>query len=64
MENKLSVLRISFKKNCSTQYCLISMIENRKNTTDKGRFVAAILMDLSKAFDKLNHNFLIAKLGG
>ena len=38
---------------------LISMIKNWENTLDKGRFV----VDLSKTFDTLNHDLLIAKLG-
>ena len=38
------------------------MTENWKNTLDKGGFIAATFMDLSKAFDRLNHNLLIAKL--
>ena len=39
------------------------MIENWKNTLDKGGFVAAIFIDLSKVFDTLNHNLLIVNLG-
>ena len=38
------------------------MTENWKNTLDKGGFIAAIFMDFPKAFDRLNHNLLIAKL--
>ena len=33
-----------------------------KNVLDKGRYDGAVLMDLSKAFDTLNHDLLIAKL--
>ena len=35
----------------------------RKNILDKRGYVFAIFMDLSKVFDTLNHNLLIAKLG-
>ena len=41
----------------------MSMLEMWKNTLDKGGYVSAIFMDLSKVFDILNHNLLIAKLG-
>ena len=63
MRNKLSKLLTGFRKNRSTQYCLMFMFEMWKNTLDKGGYVSAIFMDLSKAFDILNHNLLIAKLG-
>lgn len=33
----------------------------RKDALDKGNFVDTIFMDLSKAFDILNHDLLIAK---
>ena len=39
------------------------MLEKWKNTLDKCGFVCAMFMDLSKAFDIMNHNLLIAKLG-
>ena len=39
------------------------MLEKWKNTLVKGSFVCAIFMDLSKAFDIMNHNLLISKLG-
>ena len=41
----------------------MSMLKMWKNTLDRGGYVSAIFMDLSRAFDTLNHNLLIAKLG-
>ena len=38
------------------------MLEKWKNTLDKGDFVCTIFMDLSKAFDAMNYDLLIAKL--
>ena len=38
------------------------MIERWKMSIDKHGFAGGILMDLSKAFDTINHQLLIAKL--
>ena len=63
MEYKLSKLLTGFRKNDSIQHSLVNMLEKWKNTLDKGSFVCAIFMDLSKAFDTMNHDLLIAKVG-
>ena len=38
------------------------MIEVWKKNLDKGNETTVILMDLSKAFDTINHSLLLAKL--
>ena len=63
MEGKLSKLLKGFRKNHSTQHRLVNKLKKWKNTLDKGGFVCAMFMDLSKAFDIMDHGLLIAKLG-
>ena len=41
----------------------MSLIKRWRNTLDQTGYSGAILMDLSKAFDTINHDLLIAKLG-
>ena len=61
-ESKFSPQLTGFRKNHSTQNALLNMIEKWKHTLDNGKKVGIIFMDLSKAFDTLNHNSLHAKL--
>ena len=51
-----------FRKNHNTQRSLLKMLENFKEALDKDNSVSAIFIDLSKAFDTLYHDLLIAKL--
>ena len=57
-----SKYQYSFRKGFSTQQCLFAWLEKWKRFIDRGRVFGALLTDLSKAFDCLNHDLLIAKL--
>ena len=62
-EPLLSKFQCGFKQGFSAQNCLLEMVEKMKikNRDNKGVF-AAVLTDLSKAFDCIPHGLLIAKL--
>ena len=62
MEQSLSNKLCGYRKGFSAQHALIAMTEKWRKSLDKGGYAGAILMDLSKAFDCLNHDLLIAKL--
>ena len=46
----------------SVTISVLSLLERWNNVLDKKGYGGAVLMDLSKAFDTLNHDLLIAKL--
>ena len=62
MKDKLSNILTGFRKGHSAQHSLLIMIEKWKRALDENMKVGAIFMDLSKAFDTLNHRRLLAKL--
>ena len=51
-----------YRKGFSTQQALLSLIEKLKIVLDSKGCGGAVLTDLSKAFDTINHDLLIAKL--
>ena len=61
-DNIFSNQQCGFRKGYSTQHCLLVMLETWKRSVDKGKVFGALLRDLSKAFDCLDHELLTAKL--
>ena len=59
-EKILSRYQFGFRKGHSTQQCLLVMIEKLRQSLDKGGHYGALLTDLSKAFNCLSHDLLIA----
>ena len=57
-----SKFQCGFRKGFRTQNCLLYMIENWKESLDQGGHYGALLTDLSKVFDCIMHDLLIAKL--
>ena len=62
LSDKFSKYLTGFCKNLNTQHALLNLIENWKSNLNIGNKIGAIFMDLSKAFDILDHSLLIAKL--
>ena len=62
MEPVMSLYLCGFRKGYSTQHALMRLIEKCKEFLDQNGHAGALLMDLSMAFDCLDHDLLIAKL--
>ena len=62
IDKRLSPYLCGYRKGYNAQYALISLVEKWKISLDNHGYAGAMLMDLSKAFDTLNHELLLAKL--
>ena len=62
MRDKLSLYLCGFRKGMSSQHCLLLLVEKWRRSLDKSGKCGVLLTDLSKAFDCLVHDLLIAKL--
>ena len=61
-DSVFSKFQCGFQKGFNAQHCLLTMVEKWRKTLDEGGKTGAVLTDLSKAFDCIDHNLLIAKL--
>ena len=60
--NILSDSQFGFRKNHSTEYALSILYDRLSNAIDNNEYTAGIFLDLSKAFDTINHQILLEKL--
>ena len=61
-ESFLNNILCGFRKAHRTQHALFKLLQSWQQVIDNGGFIGTILMDLSKAYDCIPHNLLIAKL--
>ena len=54
--------QFGFRKGISAQQCLLTLIETWKKNLDSNESFEVLLTDLSRAFDCVNHELLIAKI--
>ena len=58
----MSKQQCGFRKDYSTQQCFLALLEKWKQAVDSGQMFGALLAELSKTFDYLYDELLIAKL--
>ena len=63
MDNNFSLnINVSLEKHIMYSIVFLAMIEKWKKAVDNGNVFRALVMDLSKAFDCLPHDLMIAQL--
>ena len=58
-DNIFHPMLYAFRAGYGCQTALLKVIEDWKTALDGNKYIAAILMDLSKAFDRLPHDLLL-----
>ena len=56
-----SEFQCGFRRRFNAQHCLLEMVEKWRKTLDEGGETRAVLTDLSKVFECIDHKLLIAK---
>ena len=59
--NKLSPFQSGNRKHRSTETALLSATDDLLKAMDEKKISILVLMDMSKAFDRVNHDMLLSK---
>ena len=60
--NLLNEIQYAYRNNSSTEQALVNITRQINKSIDKGKISLLVLLDLSKAFDSVNHDLLLNKL--
>ena len=60
--NLLYEKQFGFQKNNSTEYAILQLTNELKESFHDREFTVVVFIDLSKAFDTVDHNILLTKL--
>ena len=58
----LNAAQFGFRRNLSCELALTTLMEYLRNALDSGNDIIAVFLDLSKAFDTIDHELLLHKL--
>ena len=56
------LLYVEYRKGLSTQHALLRLIETWKKVLDRKEYGGTVLLNLSKTFDPISYDLLLAKL--
>ena len=63
LDNKLLFQnQFGFQKNTSTEHAILNLVENITESFSDGKITLGVFIDLSKAFDTVDHKILLKKL--
>ena len=54
--------QFGFQQKCSTEYAILQLTKEIYESFDEQKYTLGVFIDLSKAFDTVNHQLLLAKL--